>query len=224
MENRYTPAPWTIRAEMHGAMLKMPPGSIPEELLPPGITVLRRDGSAMLGAVWWDYRQGGTLVYREFLVSTMSRNPGVGTVLRIWVDSVQSMVGGRELWYMPKELAEFTFEHDPGFSATMRIGGREVVSYRFTPRWTIPARMPAKIATIQEADGTVRRTQAKFRFRFQTGRGKLLIPADSEVAFLRQGKPIRHVAMLNVTGRFGIKSTDRPSVAVPLAGRGKERR
>jgi hypothetical protein len=202
-------------------MLKMPPDSIPENLLPPGIDVLRRDGSATVGAVWWDYRQGGTLVYREFLVATMGRNPSVGTVLQIWVDSVQSMVAGRELWYMPKELAEFRFEQDAGFSAAMRLAGREAVSYRFTPRWSVPGRWPARVVTVQEADGTVRRTVAKFRCRFQTGRGELLIPADSEVAYLRHGTPVRHMAVLDVTGRFGVKSVDHPSAAAPHASRGE---
>src|SRR5215475_391208 len=224
MANPYPPAPWTVRAEMHGAMLKMPPGSIPADVLPAGIDVLRRDGSAVLSAVWWDYRQGGTLVYREFLVATLSRDPRVGTILQIWVDSEQSMVAGRELWYIPKELAEFSFDHGTGFSAAMRVGGREVVSYRFTPRWTVPGRWPAKVVTVQEQDGTVRRTTGSYRCRFQTGRGELVIPADSEVAFLRRGRPVRHIAMLEVTGRFGVRSVDRPSAAVPHAGRGEESR
>jgi hypothetical protein len=78
----------------------------------------------------------------------MCRNPSVGTVLRIWVDSAQSMVGGRELWYIPKELAEFRFDHGAGFSAAMRIDGREVVSYRYTPRWTVPGRWPTRVVTV----------------------------------------------------------------------------
>jgi len=209
---------------MHGAMVKMPPGSIPADVLPAGIDVLRRDGSAVLSAVWWDYRQGGTLVYREFLVATLSRDPRVGTILQIWVDSEQSMVAGRELWYIPKELAELSFDHGAGFSAAMRIGDREVVSYRFTPRWTVPGRWPAKVVTVQEQDGTVRRTTGSYRCRFQTGRGELVIPADSEVAYLRRGRPVRHIAMLAVTGRFGTRSVDRPSAVVPHGGRNEESR
>jgi len=185
-------------------MLKMPPGSIPEDVLPAGIDVLRRDGSAVVSAVWWDYRQGSTLVYREFLVATMCRNPGVGTVLRIWVDNVQSMVGGRELWYVPKELAEFRFDHDAGFSAAMRIDGRDVVSYRFTPRWSVPGRWPAKVVTVQEQDGTVRRTTGSYRWRFQIGCGELVIPA---------ARTDRHRRLSRDRQRVGTTSTNRVGVS-----------
>jgi hypothetical protein len=224
MENRYPPAPWTVRAEMHGAVLKMPPGSIPADVLPAGIDVLLRDGSAIVSAVWWDYRQGGTLVYREFLVAALRRDPRAGTVLQIWVDNEQSLLAGRELWYMPKELAEFRFDHGAGFSAAMRIDGRDVVSYRYAPRWTVPGRWPAKVVVVQEQDGTVRRTTGSYRCRFQTGRGELVIPADSEVAYLRRGRPVRHIAMLDVTGSFGAKSMDRPVAAVSHAGTGEKSR
>lgn len=56
-----------------------------------------------------DYREG-TLRYRELVVGTLVRRGTRAGVLAlgIWVDSPESMRGGRRLWGIPKELADFT--------------------------------------------------------------------------------------------------------------------
>jgi Acetoacetate decarboxylase (ADC) len=56
-----------------------------------------------------DYREG-TLRYRELVVGTLVRRGARAGVLAlgIWVDSPESMRGGRQLWGIPKELADFT--------------------------------------------------------------------------------------------------------------------
>jgi acetoacetate decarboxylase len=50
----------------------------------------------------------GTLVYRELIVFSHATRRGM-VVSHIYVDDEQSLSGGREIWGLPKELAELEF-------------------------------------------------------------------------------------------------------------------
>src|SRR5215813_13155259 len=50
---------------------------------------------------------GGTLAYHELIVF----RPAC-VVAHIYVDSPESMRGGREIWKLPKQLADFTWSRD----------------------------------------------------------------------------------------------------------------
>jgi hypothetical protein len=75
----HPPAPWRL----HGELIFIP----------------TRWGGAMLA-----HYTGGTLAYHELIVF----RPG-WVVAHIFVDSEESLHGGREIWKLPKELAEFEF-------------------------------------------------------------------------------------------------------------------
>lgn len=56
----------------------------------------------------------GTLAYSELAVGPLvwtARRAGI-LIQRIWVDSPASLRGGRELWGIPKQLADFTWHAD----------------------------------------------------------------------------------------------------------------
>jgi hypothetical protein len=66
-------------------------------------------------AAFVDYRDGGVLQYHELLVARLLRD-GVVPRLRItdiWVDSPESLAGGRSLWAIPKQLANLPLEERP---------------------------------------------------------------------------------------------------------------
>lgn len=186
------------------AVLRMPAGSVPTEICPPW---LRTDRAMTLATALVDYRVGGDLAYREFLVSTTNATLTGGTILKIWVDSPASMAGGRELWGIPKELADFTFAGDHGFTGSVAVGGQSVVSYTFTPWLTLPGRWPLPNTVRQLHNGGERRTKSLFRTKLQLGAGSLNVPADSPVSFLRQGRVLIHSAMRDFTVQFGLRST-----------------
>ncbi|GAA3815015.1 acetoacetate decarboxylase family protein [Streptomyces phyllanthi] len=211
----YPPAPWVLRGDMFGVLLRMAPGSVPAELLPEHIRVRRRDGSVLAAVVWVDYRRGSVLEYRELMVTAMTRLtlPLTGTVLRIWVETEPSMEGGRALWRIPKELAGFSFQQHggTGFAGSIAVGGTELASYRFTPRFTVPGRWPSNLIIRQDCGPGLRRTVCAMRGRLQVGRGELVVPEDSELAFLNSGSVITHMAIRDFDARFGVRSTDLPA-------------
>jgi hypothetical protein len=97
----YPPAPWRL----HGELILIP----------------ARWGGIMLA----DYA-GGTLAYHELIVF----RPGFA-VSHIYVDSPESMRGGRAIWKLPKELAEFTWSRT---AVEVRQNGRVLLQARMRRR------------------------------------------------------------------------------------------
>jgi acetoacetate decarboxylase len=64
-----------------------------------------------LGSVYIsEYQAGSTLAYNELIVApALVKNRGKvgGWISHIYVDNVDSVAGGREIWGLPKEMAEF---------------------------------------------------------------------------------------------------------------------
>jgi acetoacetate decarboxylase len=73
------------------------------------VTGAGRRPDGLYGAAFVSYEPGSELTYSELLVARPA--PGARVEIRdIWVDSPASMVGGRELWAIPKSLSDFTLE------------------------------------------------------------------------------------------------------------------
>jgi hypothetical protein len=205
---------------MYGSVLRLPRGAVPDDLLGTGVHVQRHDGTVIVCVAWADYGPGGVLEYRELMVVAMTRLtiPLTGTILRIWVDSRESLEGGRQLWRIPKEMASLAFDHRDGFTGSITVGGVEQASYRFVPRWSVPGRWPSNMVTRQGTESGVRRTLSTMRGRLEVGRGLLSIPADGELAFLNRGKTITNLAVRNLRATFGRSSVDTaPTSAVGTA-------
>jgi hypothetical protein len=173
----------------------------------------------LVAAYMVEYQEPGMLSYREFIVAAMLPEltyPSRASIRRIWVDSPESLAGGRELWDIPKRMAKFDFDYADGGGKACRGSvlaedGTEIVSYRFTPRLTLPGRIPFHQVSVQESlredDVRIRRTRSLFRTRIQIGSGELHVPDGSELSFLRHGTPKVHAGLRDFRATFGQKST-----------------
>ncbi|MDG9705521.1 acetoacetate decarboxylase family protein [Streptomyces sp. DH37] len=100
----YPPAPWRFRGRLWAALLPVRrPLPVPPDLRPLG--------SASLLAVGLVRYREGTLVYDELAMGPLVRRGRRAGLLidRIWVSDATSVRGGRGIWGLPKELAEFTW-------------------------------------------------------------------------------------------------------------------
>jgi acetoacetate decarboxylase len=97
-----------------------------------------------LGGVLLANYTSGTLVYRELIVFSRATARGM-VVSHIYVDDEQSLAGGREIWGLPKELAQF--EYTPTrFSA--RQDGRTLLEATVRRRrGRVPLVIPAPIVS-----------------------------------------------------------------------------
>ncbi|WP_051722564.1 acetoacetate decarboxylase family protein [Streptomyces albus] len=108
----HPPAPWVSRGEMWFGLLpvRRPPD------LPPDLRPLGPRSRIAVGVV--RYREG-TLRYDELAMGPLVRRGRRAGLLiqRIWVDDDASVRGGRAIWGLPKEPAEFTWAGD-----SVRVG------------------------------------------------------------------------------------------------------
>jgi acetoacetate decarboxylase len=102
----YPAAPWHMVGSLWLSIFKV--ARPVDELRPAGI----------YGAAFVVYEEGSPLTYHEFLVARLVDGGESGrggrrvSITDIWVDSPASVAGGRELWAIPKGLADFGFESE----------------------------------------------------------------------------------------------------------------
>jgi hypothetical protein len=108
----YPPEPWYLGGSLLVSAFRVPVAALPGELadaLPRHRTPAVIGGHAVLGVAFARYVPGGVLAYDELLVAAPSLDRAAlrYTIPQIWVDSPASQQGGRELWGIPKQLADF---------------------------------------------------------------------------------------------------------------------
>jgi acetoacetate decarboxylase len=151
----FPPPPWRLAGEL---------------LIVPALVRPRALGGVMLA----DYR-AGTLRYSELIVFSRATTRGM-VVSHIYVDSPESLRGGREVWGLPKELAEFELTRR---TFTVRQAGALLLRARIRRRsGRLPLLIPAPI--VSAAGATIGRAWIKAAPALVT----LEVPSTSPLASL----------------------------------------
>ena len=148
----YPPEPWELRGQMHLTVWRVPAADLPH--LSPGLEAVRTGGTALVITAWVIYEPGGVLSYRELLVAALAHQDWrpLGTITDIWVDSISSVHGGRELWGLPKQLASFHI--DGANCAAVGAGDELIASATVRPIGDLPGRWRGSCTVAQQrADG-----------------------------------------------------------------------
>jgi acetoacetate decarboxylase len=160
----HPPAPWQLNGEL---------------IVVPAFTAGRQLGGVMLA-----HYTSGTLAYDELIVFSHPTTRGM-VVSHIYVDDEQSLSGGREIWGLPKELAQFEYGRRT-FSA--RQGDRTLLHARIRRRrGRVPLVLPTPITSA--AGDTIGRA----RIKAAPALVELQIPETSPFAHL--GLEGRHLAL-----------------------------
>jgi acetoacetate decarboxylase len=152
------PMPWTLQAagpvlaSLHPVRMEAARGLVPSafRILPifPGFTL----GGLFLA----HYGPGSDLRYRELIVAgatILHASRPVPWITHIFVDSEDSVLGGRALLGAPKFLAEFE-EHRRGSVVRVEVGGPDgpICSIRYRQRLTLwPQRIPLDAAHLDSS-------------------------------------------------------------------------
>ena len=192
--------PWQLHAQMWLSVFGVRDSGRPDR--PAG----------MYGAAFVDYQKGSVLTYHELLVARLLRD-GRSPRLRItdiWVDSPESMAGGRSLWAIPKHLANLPLRDNtlgPASRTTFSgvADGQHLASGTFR---SLPAlallRTPFTAATSQEReDGTTVVTPVTGSARSLPCLGSWTFDADGPLAFLHGRRPLMSLRLRDVRLRFG---------------------
>jgi hypothetical protein len=186
----HPPAPWRLA----GPAVVVPalvPLERAREVVPRDAQVVPvAPGRTLGGLIAVTYEQGSTLTYSELVASAALVRAGRrigGWISHIWVDSEASVSGGRSIWKLPKELAEFALDR-PGDGVqrfTARAEGATLVRIAAAPP-RLRAPLGGLVPMISASDGGARHwfTLGRSGLRSGPARVKVEIPADSPFAEL----------------------------------------
>lgn len=192
----YPQAPWTLRGHALQTLqlidIERSRPFIPSEF--DIISVL--PGKTLGGVYVSDYGSGSVLEYSELIVvGGLVRYSGKigGWVSHIYVDHPDSVAGGREIWGLPKELAEFTWEKNVSTTApenrvTVRQGERMLCSLSYSqPSFGLP--VPFQGNVLSTLGASILLFQGKVEGSTGLVSSKLTIPTESPFVNLGLGQP-----------------------------------
>lgn len=182
----HPPAPWRLRGDAAILLAPVRLTATRAVRLPPGLTLVGVSGWTVGGVLLARYDETATLPYHELIVfSGLARPAGSARVAAIvshlYVDSEASLAGGRAIWGLPKELADF------GWSparVTVRQAGRTLLDARIRRRRGIRAPLPLLAPALGTLDGTPAVAVGRGILRGGPALARLEVPAESPFARL----------------------------------------
>jgi hypothetical protein len=138
----YPAAPWIMHGQLWLSLFRVREGDHPDR--PAGV----------YGAALVSYERPSPLTYGELLVARPAEKKV--NITDIWVDSVDSRDGGRDLWAIPKDLCDVKLDNTgktfQKTSWTASLDGRPIARARFSDVSRAMLRTPFKGATWQERE------------------------------------------------------------------------
>jgi hypothetical protein len=199
----YPAAPWTAVGQLWVTLFRLRDGV--DELRPAGV----------YGAAFVSYGPGSDLTYSELLVArpvTTATHGRRVSITDIWVDSPASVAGGRELWAIPKELCDFTFEgsHTGPLSRaawSASLHRRPIATASFTDVSKAAPRLPFKGGTwqpgIDDTDGQERTAGLRGSSRTLPCRGRWEFVSDGPLGWLSAARQLASFRMSGFRMSFG---------------------
>jgi len=198
VEVTYPPEPWDLHGHAHVGVWLVPRHQAPPPHHP-GTRQIRLFGRVVVAAAFFRYDRPSPLTYDEIMATQLVRDgwrPRV-SITHIWVDSPASMAGGRELWAIPKDLAEFERVTNRAYTAN-RIGTLTIARLR-----RLPFRLPLGFRIAQDRDGELLTSPVSGSARLGVGTGFWTFDPDGPLAFLGGRKPLLTLAVEQFRLRFG---------------------
>lgn len=145
-------------------------------------------GKTVGGVYLSKYGASSVLEYSELIIisglHSYKGNFG-GWVSHIYVDNPDSVAGGREIWGLPKELAEFTWTEN---SVTVRQENKLLCNLNYSRQsFGLQQKLGASAFSSQVRDLLLFPAKAEARFGLVSG--KLEIPSQSPFSSLDIGQP-----------------------------------
>jgi hypothetical protein len=177
----YPQAPWTLQGyalqTLHLIDIDQVRPLVPSELE----IVSVWPGKTVGGIYIASYGSGSVLEYNELIVvGALTRHSGKlgGWVSHIYVDNPDSVAGGREIWGLPKEIAQFTWEDGKPYGVQVRQ--EETLLCTLNCQWQIPGwRQPLNALSFSALHSDLLLFEANSELNFSLVGAKLQIPSES---------------------------------------------
>ena len=210
----YPPQPWHLGGRLSLTLWRVPTVDLPETFaaaVPSGAHPLATRGHTLVGTAFVRYAAGGVLSYDELLAAVPVRDGRrvAITIGAIWVDSRASLAGGRRLWGIPKQLAEFDRAET---SASLRVeagaDGVPIAAATFATGRPLPGRWTLRQRYAQHLDGHDHRSRSIGSSRVGLSRAQWRFTPDGPLGFLHGRDPLRSLEQRDLAIAFGIDARD----------------
>jgi acetoacetate decarboxylase len=149
-------------------------------------------GKTLGGIYVASYEDGSTLQYHELIsVSALIIHQGeIGAwISHIYVDNPDSRVGGRTIWGLPKEMAEFKFQFE-GIMPSVLVKQDNTVLCSLESSWHLPGlEFPMEAPAFSLLNSQLVQFKAKGNLRSHWAGIRVEIPPESPIADLNLGQP-----------------------------------
>lgn len=184
----YPQAPWILQGYAFQTLQLLDTERV-RPFIPAELDIISVFPGKTVGGVYLSkYGYGSVLEYSELIViSGIHSYKGKfgGWVSHIYVDNPDSVAGGREIWGLPKELAEFTWTEN---SVSVRQDNRLLCSLNYSRQgFGLQQKLGALSFSTQGADLLLFPAEVEARFGLVSG--KLEIPIQSPFSALELGQP-----------------------------------
>ena len=202
----YPQAPWTLQGYAYQTLQLLECDRV-RPLIPSELNLVSVFPGKTVGGVYLsNYGAGSVLEYSELIVVAGFVSYGGeigGWVSHIYVDNPDSVAGGREIWGLPKEIAEFTWTDR---SVTVRQGDRTLCSLKYH-RQSFGFPIPLGASSFSSLGSNLLIFPAQLKARLGLVSSQLEIPLESPFGELNLGQPwlTVHAEQLELT-------VDKPSV------------
>ena len=185
----YPQPPWTLKGDAFLTLQLLDIARV-RPLIPTELNIVSVLPGKTVGGVYLSkYTSGSVLEYSELIVIagfTSYKGKFGGWVSHIYVDNPDSVAGGREIWRLPKELAEFTW--DSVERVTVRQGNRLLCRFN-SNRQVFGWRQWLSASGFSTNDSNLLAFPAELESHLGLVSSKLEVPAESPFASLSLEQP-----------------------------------
>lgn len=199
----YPPAPWNLQGYAIATLQLIDVPRV-RPLVPSELEIISLFPGKTLGGIYISsYGLGSVMEYNELiLVSAIVNYSGKwgAWISHIYVDNPNSVAGGRYIWKLPKEIAQFSWEGSDaiaasslGYRVTVRQGNCQLCSLNYSQQsWALPLSLSGNV--FSATSDRLLYFQGDFHSRTGLIRGELEIPQESPFASINIGQPLLTVA------------------------------
>ncbi|MEG3841563.1 acetoacetate decarboxylase family protein [Microcoleus sp. herbarium14] len=199
----YPPAPWHLQGYAVQTLQLVDVARV-RPLVPSELEIISLFPGKTLGGIYISsYGLGSVMEYNELIVvSAIAHYAGkLGAwISHIYVDNPNSVVGGREIWGLPKELAQFSWEGSHsvkaaplGYRVTVSQGNRQLCSLGYSQQsLTLPISLNGSFFSANS--NNLLWFKGEFQSRIGLIKGELEVTVESPFASLNLGQPLLTVA------------------------------
>ena len=198
----YPPSPWKLTAHAYVGLYLLPRAQLPTPHSP-ATKPLTFFGRGLVAVAFFVYEEPSPLTYNEIMSTVFVRKgwrPLV-SITKIWVDSEASREGGRALWAIPKELADFGVHPHSSYVASevgTTIGSLDVDGAR-----TFPVALPVSFSVAQDRDGRPLITKIRGRGRVGLAKVHWAFNPDGSMGYLAGHKSLLTLVLRPLRIVFG---------------------